>query len=51
MPIVQRTRGRRRRDSWLLKDGSAFYAPAASAIAMAESSCSIKNASCPAPQG
>ncbi len=31
----------------LLKTGSAFYAPAASAIAMAESYCSTRSASCP----
>ena len=35
--IVARTRERRRRDRGLLKTGSAFYAPAATAVAMASS--------------
>ena len=46
--IVQRTRNGGAEIVNLLKTGSAFYAPAASAIAMAESYLRTRSACCPA---
>ena len=46
--IVQRTRDGGGEIVSLLKTGSAFYAPAASAIAMAESYLRTRSACCPA---
>jgi malate dehydrogenase len=48
--IVKRTRGGGGEIVALLKTGSAFYAPAESAIAMAAPT-STRSASCPAPPG
>ena len=47
--IVERTRKGGGEIVGLLKTGSAFYAPAASAIAMAESYLRTRSACCPAP--
>jgi malate dehydrogenase len=47
--IVDRTRNGGAEIVNLLKTGSAFYAPAASAIAMARATCATRSACCPAP--
>jgi malate dehydrogenase len=49
--IVDRTRKGGGEIVALLKTGSAFYAPAESAIAMARSYLMTRSASCPAPSG
>jgi malate dehydrogenase len=48
--IVQRTRGGRRRDRRPAEDGSAYYAPATSGIAMAEAYLKDKKRVFPAPR-